>query len=771
METRSRSRMEGYLKCFTAAAVLSFAAAAYASNPEQNLRGYTSADSAHEISWEQKFRTLPRRIRIREDVRHLSAWPHHLGSPYDKSNAEWLLAQLKSYGLDARIEEFSALFPTPKSRLLELLGARPFVAKLQEPPISVDPTSSQTNEQLASYNAYSPDGDVTAQLVYVNYGRPEDYKVLERMGVSVKGAIVIARYGMVWRGVKPKVAAEHGAVGCILYSDPRDDGYYDGDPYPKGPMRPPDGVQRGSVMDISLYPGDPQTPGVGAVPGAKLISLDQVKTVPKIPVLPISYADATPLLQSLQGEIVPEAWRGSLPFTYHVGPSAAKVHLAVASYWGRKPIYDVIARIPGSKYPDEWILRGNHHDAWVNGAGDPLSGTGAELEEARAFGELLHAGWRPLRTILYCFWDGEEPGMLGSTEWAEAHADELRQHAVAYFNTDGNDRGYFRASGSQSLEHFVSDVTKDIQDPETKMSVWKRAHLVDIANAAPKNRAEIRARTDLPMPALGGGSDYITFLDHLGIASVDFGYGGEDESMGQYHSAYDDFYFYTHFQDTDFSYGQVLSQTAGTLVMRMADADGLPFQFVDLANAIQLYIGQLKNLAGAMREEAEEHNREISEGVYQALYDPKRRMVAPAVEPIPPDLNFSPLDHASADLLRAAQQCDEKFAMADGRVPVGLNSALIQSERTLTNPQGLPGRPWYHHLIYAPGLYTGYAAKTIPGVREAVEQSQWKLADTQIRRVSSTLEGEAGLLNGIAEMLAGKSLGANAQSAQGVQQP
>ncbi len=452
------------------AAALLFAFTAHAVDAGPALRGYTPEHSATEANWEQKYRALPEPGRIRENLRRLSARPHHVGSPYDKDNAEWLLAQLKSYGLDAKIEEFSALFPTPKSRLVELLGPEPFKAKLQEPPVEGDPTSDQQSEQLPTYNAYSRDGDVTAPLVYVNYGRQEDYDVLDRMGISVKGAIVIARYGMSWRGIKPKVAAEHGAVGCLIYSDPGDDGYYDAEPYPKGPMRPPDGVQRGSVMDMPLYPGDPQTPGVGAVPGVTLIPLDQVQTITKIPVLPISYADATPLLRSLGGEVVPEAWRGALPFTYHVGPSVAKVHLALAFNWDRKPLYDVIARIPGAKDPDEWVIRGNHHDAWVNGAEDPLSGTSAELEEARSLGALLQQGWRPERTIIYCFWDGEEPALLGSTEWGEAHADELRAHAVAYFNTDSNDRGYFSASGSHSLENFVNDVTKDIEDPETKMS-------------------------------------------------------------------------------------------------------------------------------------------------------------------------------------------------------------------------------------------------------------------------------------------------------------
>lgn len=739
------------------AAFLSFAISAHSSNPQHRLRGYTPEHSTHEIGWEQQFRRLPDRNRIRENMRRLSARPHHTGSAYDNNNAEWLLAQLKSYGFDAHIEEFSALFPTPKIRFLELLGSKPFKAKLEEPPIPMDPTSHQTSEQLAPYNAYSRDGNVTAPLVYVNYGRLEDYEVLDRMGISVKGMIVIARYGMVWRGVKAKLAAEHGAVGCILYSDPRDDGYYNGDSYPQGPMRPPYGVQRGSVMDISLRPGDPQRPDGDAEPNQQLIPLDQVKTITTIPVLPISYADAAPLLQSLRGETVQESWRGGLPFTYHVGPSEAKVHLVVAFHWDRKPLFNVIGRIPGADNPDQWVLRGNHHDAWVNGAGDPLSGASAELEEARALGELLRGGWHPRRSIVYCFWDGEEPGMLGSTAWAEAHADELRKHAVVYFNTDGNGRGFLQAAGSHSLEHFVNEVAKDIPDPETNMSVWNRARLADIAHAEPKDRAAIRARADLRMPALGGGSDYITFLDHLGIASVDLGYGGEGQPMGQYHSAYDDFYFYTHFDDPDFRYDQALAETAGTMVMRMADADLLPFQFSGLADTVQLYVGQLKKLAGNVHDEAEEQNREIAEGVYQALYDPQKPRIPLPIEPVPPNLNFGPLDHASAELVQAAKRCDEEIAEARGVGPENVNTALIRSERVLTDRQGLPGRPWYRHLLYASGVYTGYAPKAIPGVREAIEQRQWSLANTQIQRVASALENEADLLNRIAGVLPNRS--------------
>jgi N-acetylated-alpha-linked acidic dipeptidase len=739
------------------AAVCLFAIAAYAVDADHPLRGYTPEDSATEVSWEQKFRQLPDRDRIRENMRRLSARPHHVGSPYDKDNAEWLLAQLQSFGLDAKIETFSALFPTPKSRKLELLGPTPFTAKLQEPPVSVDPTSSQTSEQLPTYNAYSRDGDVTAPLVYVNYGRPEDYEVLDRMGVSVKGAIVIARYGASWRGIKPKVAAEHGAVGCIIYSDPREDGYFQGDTYPQGPMRPPDGAQRGSVMDMPIYPGDPQTPGVGAVEGVKLIPIDQVQTITKIPVLPISYADATPFLKALGGETVPEAWRGGLPLTYHVGPSTAKAHLAVSFNWDRKPLNDVVARIPGAKFPDEWVVRGNHHDAWVNGAEDPLSGASPELEEARALGELLKQGWKPSRTIIYCFWDGEEPALLGSTEWAEYHADELKHHAVAYFNSDGNGRGYFRAEGSHSLENFVNDVAKDIQDPETKMSVWKRVHLVDIARSTPQARTEIRSRADMRIPALGSGSDYTVFVDHLGVASVNFGYGGEDEG-GQYHSVYDDFYYYTHFLDTTFDYERALAQTAGTMVLRMADADILPFQFSDLADTVHLYVTQLKTLATEKHDEMKERDQEISDGVYQALYDPKKNMVLPRVEPIPPYLNFAPLDQASDDLTDAAKAFDAACAVAGGNAPDGLNADLIRSERLLTDDRGLPNRPWFQHLLYAPGFYTGYGVKTIPGVREAIEQKEWSQADEQIGRVSAALEHEVDLLKQATALLPAKKV-------------
>jgi N-acetylated-alpha-linked acidic dipeptidase len=748
--------MRKLIACFT---LLASSAYAVDPAPPAPLRGYTPEHSTAEIQWEQKFRALPDPEHIRENMRRLSARPHHVGSPYDKNNAEWLLAQLKSFGLDAKIETFEALFPTPKLRKLELLGPTPFVARLEEPGLKVDPTSGQKSEQLPTYNAYSRDGDVTAPLVYVNYGAPDDYEKLASMGVSVKGAIVIVRYGQTWRGIKPKLAAQHGAVGCLIYSDPANDGYDRGEPYPEGPMRPPDGVQRGSVMDMPVYPGDPQSPGFGATPGGgggKLVPLADVQTITKVPVMPISYADATPLLQSLQGAVVPEEWRGGLPFTYKTGPSVIKAHLQLAFNWDRKPLYDVVARIPGATFPDEWVIRGNHHDAWVNGAGDPLSGASPELEEARSLGELLKQGWHPQRTIVYCFWDGEEPALLGSTEWVEFHADELSKHAVAYFNSDGNGRGYFRAEGSHSLEAFVNSVTKDIDDPETKMTVWKRERLVDLAHATTDTRAELRSRPDLRIAALGSGSDYTAFIDHLGIASINLGYGGEDQGGGQYHSIYDDFYWYTHFQDTDFAYGRALAETAGTMVMRMADADVIPYQFGDFADTVRTYVGEVKKLADTMRAQTKERNSEIAEGVYNALADPKKTMVPPEVEKIPPYLNFAPLDQASDDLTGAASDFDKAFAAHAGSGQTAVNLQLIQSERQLLDPAGLPNRPWFENMIYAPGFFTGYGVKTLPAVRESIEQKQWDDVDRQIERTAAAIEREAALLKTATQTLNAK---------------
>jgi N-acetylated-alpha-linked acidic dipeptidase len=730
---------------------------------EQTLFGYSAESSRAERQWEEKLRAIPSPENLRSYMQHLSARPHNVGSPYDKENAEWILAKFKEFGLDAHIEQFDVLFPTPKERAVELVEGGPkFVAKLQEPAVPQDPTSNQQSEQLPTYHAYSIDGDVTAPLVYVNYGVPEDYEQLERMGVSVKGAIVIARYFHSWRGIKPKVAAEHGAVGCIIYSDPHEDGYVQGDTFPNGAWRPKDGVQRGSVADMPVYPGDPLTPGVGATKDAKRLNIKDAPTITKIPVLPISYGEAQPLLAALTGRVAPEGWHGGLGVTYHIGPGPAKVHLKVKSNWDIKPVYDVIAKIPGSAFPDEWVIRGNHHDAWVNGAEDPTSGMVAVLEEGRAFGELLKAGWKPKRTIILCAWDGEEPGLLGSTEWAEEHYDELRAHAVAYVNSDSNGRGYLGVEGSHTLEKFTNDIAHDISDPETKLSAWKRSRLHEIAGAkSAEQRKEIRERTDLRIPALGSGSDYTAFLQHDGVASLNIGFSGEDGG-GIYHSIYDDFYWYTHFSDTDFVYGRALAQTGGTAVMRLADAELLPFEFGDFADTVQTYVKELKALSQKTQDEIRERNREIEEGVFKATDDPRHPLVAPAAETVPPHLNFAPLENGAEELTRSAAEYRKALEQASANGGARLASAslaeinhlLIESERKLTNSEGLPNRPWFKHQLYAPGFYTGYAVKTVPAVREAIEQKQWKQADEAIVVVAGVLRDEAALITSAAGKLA-----------------
>jgi N-acetylated-alpha-linked acidic dipeptidase len=712
------------------------------------LRGYSPASARSEHDWEVLFRAIPSPQNLHDYMQRLSARPHHVGSPYDKDNAEWILAKFKEWGLDAHIETFEVLFPTPKNRALELVAPERFTAKLAEPTVAGDPTSSQHDEQLPTYNAYSIDGDVTAPLVYVNYGVPDDYEQLDRLGVSVKGAIVIARYGGSWRGIKPKVAAEHGAIGCLIYSDPREDGYAAGEVFPQGPYRPRDGVQRGSVMDMPIYPGDPLTPGIGATENAKRLAIKDAQTLTKIPVLPISYGDAQPLLAALTGPVAPQAWRGALPITYRIGPGPARVHLKLEFNWDMKKIYDVVARIPGAAYPDEWIVRGNHHDAWVNGADDPVSGAVAVMEEARAFAELQKQGWKPKRTIIYCLWDGEEEGLLGSTEWAEEHDAELRSHAALYINSDSNTRGFLNMEGSHSLEKFINGVARDIEDPEKKMPVWKRDRLVRISRAPAAEREEVRKRSDLRLNAMGSGSDYTAFIDHLGIASLDLGFGGEDGG-GIYHSVYDDFYWYTHFADGDFIYGRALAQTAGTAMMRFADADLLPYDFTNFAETVRRYVEEVQKLWKTESEEIRERDQEIEEGLFSAVADPHKTSVPPPVEIQPPFLNFAPLENGLAALVRSAERYDKAVQKATLDKP-GLEAVdrkLILTERGLTLPDGLPGRPWFQHQIYAPGMYTGYGVKTLPGVREAIEQKHWKEADEQIVRVGKVLEKEAALID------------------------
>jgi N-acetylated-alpha-linked acidic dipeptidase len=714
------------------------------------MLGYSAQGAALQGQWERKFKDGISAANIRENMRRLSARPHHVGSPYDKDNAEWILSKFKEWGFDAKIETFDVLFPTPKIRVLEMLQPTRFRAKLQEPPIPGDATSGQTAEQLPTYNAYSADGDVTAPLIYVNFGNRDDYEQLDRLGISVKGAIVIARYGEGWRGVKPKVAAEHGAIGCIIYSDPRGDGYFKGEEFPAGGWRSGNGVQRGSVMDTD-YPGDPLTPGVGATANAKRLAIKDAKTITAIPVLPISYADALPLLTALKGPVAPEKWRGALAMTYRVGPGPALVHLKVTSNWDIKPIYDVIATLHGSSAADQWVIRGNHHDAWVNGAEDPVSGQAAMLEEARMLGELHAHGWAPLRTIIYCAWDGEEPGLLGSVEWVETHLDELQKHAVAYINSDSNSRGYLYPGGTQDLQNFISGIARDVEDPETHLSLYQRSHLYGILKAKnAEERSDLRKRNDLVVHALGDGSDYTAFQDFAGISSLNLGFGDEDDGT-QYHSIYDDFYWYTQFVDKDFAYGRALSQTGGTAIMRFADADFIPVDFSPQADAIEKYEAELEKLVKDKQDEFSERNLELTEGVFKATDDPRRPLVPPPAETVPPFINLAPMKNAIVLLKKSADRYSRALAAFQAKGSAALppksletiNADLKRVSRLFLNEKGLPERPWFKNQIYAPGAYTGYGAKPIAAVREYLDEKKWSEAEGQVPQVAHVIENVA----------------------------
>lgn len=697
------------------------------------LFGFSNASGAKQLDLEARFDQQLNAAELQEWMKRLSLRPHHLGSPYNKENADFLASLFRSWGYETQLEEFQVLFPTPKTRIVEMTSPEKFSLKLNEPEIKEDPSTAQQAEQLPTYNAYSVDGDITGPLVYVNYGTPADYEVLEQKGVSVKGKIAIARYGGSWRGIKPKVAAEHGAIGCIIYSDPRNDGYYQGDVYPKGSYRSEDGVQRGSVMDMPLFPGDPLTKGIGATKDAKRIDIKDAVTLTKIPVLPISYADALPLLRNLDGEVVPDEWRGALPITYHFGGTTPTVRMKLEFNWDVKPIYDVIAKMPGSDLPDEWIIRGNHRDAWVNGADDPISGLVAMLQEAKAVAQLARSGSKPKRTIVYAAWDGEEEGLLGSTEWVETHAAELSQKAVAYINSDSNGRGFLGVGGSHTLERFVNEVSRSVKDPQTDMTVWERARAARAVSGSPVTRKEAFERKDLRISPLGSGSDYTPFLQHLGIASLNIGFGGEDGG-GSYHSIYDTFEHYTRFDDPGSKYGIALAKVGGRMTLRLANADALPFEFTNFAETVGGYLKELSGLTDSMREETRNANRLIDNGMLKAVQDPTKAFVMPKPKSDVPYLNFAPLENAVARLNESARRYRSASSKQSGIAgnAAQLDSILYLSERSLIRDQGLPRRDWFRHQIYAPGFYTGYGVKTLPGIREAIEQRNWKEAEEQI---------------------------------------
>ena len=683
---------------------------------DNNIKGFLLDEVEQQREWEEKLRALPEPDNLRERMRIITEEPHIAGLPGSKKVADYILSELQSFGLNAWIEETQALMPLPTERYVELVEPESYVASLREPPIRSDKDSADDG-QLPTYNAYAAEGDVTAQLVYVNYGIPEDYEQLAEWDIDVEGKIVIARYGRSWRGIKAKLAQTHGALGCLIYSDPRDDGYYKGLTYPDGPYRPEHGVQRGSIMDMPVHPGDPLSPGFGAKTDQPRLDISEAKTLVKIPVLPISWGDALPLLRNLRGRVAPEEWRGALATTYHVGPGPAKVRMKLALDWQTRPLYNVIARIDGTVFPDQWIVHGNHHDAWNNGANDPTSGNVALIETARSFAELLKQGWKPKRTIIFALWDGEEWGLLGSTEWAETHKEELTKNGVVYINSDSTGKGWLRMAGSHTLQAFVNDVARDIDDPERGMSVWDAARARRLETEdSDANRMEIEQSDDLRISALGSGSDYTVFLDHLTMASLNLGFGGDSDG-GVYHSSYDSFHWYTSYSDGEFLFGRALSQTIGTTIMRLANATVLPFNFVDLADTMTRYV-----------KEIEEAHAEQADA---------------------PDVDLGAVSEALANLRRAGEAYErslERLVTMSSSAILGqpelarLNQLLYTSERRLAHDEGLPNREWFRHQVYAPGFYTGYGVKTIPGIREGLEEEEWEEARYYVRVVSEALE-------------------------------
>jgi len=726
-----------------------------ATQEEESMLGFTADTAAKQRALESQFDSYLDRDNLRSWMRRMSAKPQHLGSPYDKENAEFVASLFREWGYETEIETFHVLFPTPRTRVLEMTEPTRFIARLAEPVLEEDATSGVTENRLPTYNAYSADGDVTAELVYVNYGIPDDYEELARRGVDVEGKIVIVRYGASWRGIKPKVAAEHGAIGCIIYSDPKDDGYSQGDVYPEGPFRMEQGVQRGAVQDMPQYPGDPLTPGVGATEDAERLSRDEAPTIMPIPVLPISYGDALPLLDALSGPVAPASWRGALPITYHIGPGPAKVHLKLEFNWDLVTAYDVIAKLEGAEFPDEWVVRGNHRDAWVFGASDPLSGMVALMEEARAVAELTSTGWRPKRTIVYASWDGEEPGLLGSTEWAEFHGRELQQKAAVYINSDSYSRGFLGVGGSHSLEKFVNQVARSVTDPQTQVSVFERARAARMVGGD----QEARNRKDLRIYPLGSGSDYTPFLQHLGVASLNVGYGGEGGG-GSYHSIFDSFDFYTRFGDPNFDYGIAMAMTAGRMTLRLANADVLPYHFGSLADNIGQYVDEVTELADRLRTETERTNYLVNSKAYELAADPTKTYVPPETKETVPHLNFAPVQNALDRLKQSAESYDaavqerlQHGPQVDTATLGKLNSTLISTEHMLTYEGGLPRRSWFRHQIYAPGFYTGYGVKTLPGIREGIEQRNWDEVDQYVAIVARALERAANTIDSAKRVL------------------
>jgi len=725
-----------------------------AADPEMDLVSTfdIALDRETQTNLEAQFDAVLNPQNLDDWMKHMSSKPHHVGSPWSKQNAEFIAEKFESWGFETEIETFDVLMPFPIIRKLEMIGPNKVSLQLKEPALDEDATSGITKDLLPGFNAFSADGDVTAELVYVNYGIPADYEELERLGIKVEGKIILARYGGSWRGIKPKVAREKGAIGCILYSDPKDDGYFQGDVYPDGPYRMEHGLQRGSVLDMPLYPGDPLTPGYGAKPDVERLAIEDAPTIMKIPVMPISYADALPLLKALEGPVAPSSWRGALPVTYHIGPGPIKVHLQLKFDWGLRRAYNPVAKLKGSVYPDEWIMRGNHHDGWAQGAADPISGMVSLMEEARAIGELVKTGWRPKRTLVYAGWDAEEPGLLGSTEWVEYHLDEIQEKMVVYINTDGTGVGFMGVSGSHSLEKFVNEVASELKDPVQDVTLKKR-----IRSRLRISGNKDAERDDLRIYPLGSGSDYTAFIHHAGVPALNIGFGGES-SGGSYHSIFDSYDHYKRFSDGDYIYGTTLAKVNGRLVLRLSEADILPFRFMNMAENIGTFIESNKKLAKTVAEKTKRRNRLLNEKAFTVSANPKKTYLPPKRLDDVPEFDFTPLEAAHQRLKTSAMNYEKalssmKKGSMSAEIKIQVNRLLKDVEQAMTREEGLPRRNWFKNMIYAPGYYTGYGVKTLPGIREGLEERKWDETHLFIGEVTRALDRASAKINAATEIL------------------
>jgi N-acetylated-alpha-linked acidic dipeptidase len=702
----------------------------YSQNPTATLLdGFSTESSATQRRWEEQFRNVPAAASAREHLRKLTAEPHVAGTKEDYATAIYVRDQIRSYGLIAELKEYDVLLPYPKRpSVVELVAPRRERLGLTEAVIPEDPTSS-SSKIIPLFNGYSPSGDVTAPLVYVNYGLPPDYEALKQLGVDVKGKIAIARYGNSFRGVKAKVAEQNGAVGLLIYSDPADDGYMQGDVYPSGPWRPTTSAQRGSVQFLFQYPGDPLTPGQPSVPGVTRIKIEDATNLTRIPVQPISYGDAGRLLAPLRGPVRPAGFQGGLPHSYHVGgTNDVRVHLKTEMDYQIRKIWNVIARIDGAEEKDRWVIMGNHRDAWTFGAVDPNSGSTAMLEAARGFGQLLKDGWRPRRSIILCSWDGEEYGLIGSTEWAEENATELREKAVAYLNMDAAVSGpNFGASSVPSLWRLIRGATRDVRDPKTGKSIYQQwqdrfnggrpeAELTDAESGSDRAIAEAR------IGALGSGSDYTPFLQHLGVPSLDMGFGGD---YGVYHSAYDSFSWMSRFGDPNFVYHVAAAQLWGTVAMRLADADALPFDYSDYAKQIREFFTESMKTAKRLKLNANLNDKQMSETLDDFAKEAAR------VE--------KSRQETIQEIQRSRVEANDRHPRAVAKLRK-INDALIAVERDFVDEQGLRGRPWYRHHIYAPGYYTGYAAQPLPDFRQGLDDRNSTAAKESLDKIIELLK-------------------------------